>query len=145
MNVWLLQANKEKLPHFWFYVENQRIDVIANVYFSIYKMLWMGFNVKTPDHYGLFINQQSSITGNSLWVQHREQTAHLRRAVVMLFFLFPIWCAWQLIVVLFVAPVKMCASKCEVRKYVVQVEGGIIRESPAFEFFEPKETTRLLG
>lgn len=37
-------ANKEKLPHFWFHLENQRFDVVADVYPKINS--WSdGFNL----------------------------------------------------------------------------------------------------
>jgi len=147
---WNSGANRENLPHFWFHLGTYRIDVIADVYSTMNKLLWTGLKNKTPDHYGIFINEQSTLTGETLWAQQKQHTAHYWPAILAFFLLIPIWFVYQIALSLVITPARICAAKCQVRKYVVQDMGeggkrGVFRQSPAYETLEPGETTRLLA
>lgn len=149
---WNSGANREKLPHFWFHLGNLRIDVLSDVYSSVNRMLWTGLKNRTPDHYGLFINERSTLTGETLWVQQKQHSAHFWPAMLLLFILFPIWFVYQLALSLVITPARMCHARCQVRKYVIQErelgdngKRGSFRLCPAYETIEPGETTRLLA
>jgi len=143
---WNSGATKDKLPHFWFHIGNFRVDVIADVYATMNKVLWKGFRHRTPDHYGIFINEQSTLTGDNMQVQQRQR-AHFWPAIFTLVFLLPLWVLYQIAQSLVINPARMSAAKCQVRKYVVQEnERGSFRHNPAgFDTLDaPGETTRLL-
>jgi len=138
-------TSKGNLPHFWFHVDKQRVDIVADAYFSITKMLWMKISPKAPSHYGIFVNDHSTLNGNTTLAQHEQQNEHYWTSVLSLTLLLPFWILWMLLISFFVLPVQLCLGRCEVRRYWVRAEreGGESRHSEVI--MEPSETTRLLG
>jgi len=76
-------------PRFWFLLENQRIDVIADAYCTFEKKVWRPIATKSPCHYGIFVNDQSTITRNSTLIQYQLQYKHYWVTVLSILFFFP--------------------------------------------------------
>jgi hypothetical protein len=133
-----------KLPHFWFHLETQRIDVIADAYFSIEKQVWKGISPKSPCHYGIFVNDRSTINRNSTLTQHRLQNTHYWVTLLSIFFLLPVWFVWKFLDSFFVVPVQQSMMHCEVRSYWLQEKDGWVTQNEV-GVEAITETTRLLG
>lgn len=141
---WNSGATKENLPHFWFNIGELRIDIIADIYFSVNRVFWMHFWNKAPEHYGIFINDKSTLSGSTLLDYHQTQKKEFLPAVLTLVALLPFWVIWQILVSFVYTPVRTYTAKCEVRKYVVQDKQQGFMQAPSEEVIDPKETTRLI-
>jgi len=138
-------AIEGNLPRFWFHLENQRIDVVADAYYSFEKKIWQGNSPRSPTHYGIFVNDQSTINRNSTLIQHKIQHQHYWATVLSFLFLFPLWAIWQFLDGAFIFPVKQCRTHCQVRNYWIREKGGWMAQNEIdANLTSANETTRLL-
>eukprot|EP00026_Physarum_polycephalum_P013892 Phypoly_transcript_14349.p1 GENE.Phypoly_transcript_14349~~Phypoly_transcript_14349.p1 ORF type:complete len:279 (+),score=30.42 Phypoly_transcript_14349:75-911(+) len=139
-------AMEGNMPRFWFYLEHQRIDVVADAYFSFEKKIWQGNTPRSPTHYGIFVNDQSTINRNSTLSQHKIQFRHYWPTILSFLFLFPLWVAWQFLDGIFILPVQQIRTHCQVRSYWIREKGGWMAQSEiGANLKSANEATRLLG
>jgi len=149
----LLLFNKEELhsgaknsamPHFWFTLPNDlQVTVKANAYYDINQRLWVSLLKKAPNHYGIYINNCSTINRESL--EEGEQRRSCCPRSLWMILAWPIFFIFVMIL-FFAMPIMSCARKCEVRKYLVQpvLESGQWQQQDLMEIMNPKENSSLL-
>jgi len=122
---WKAGAKKHILPYLWFSLGDQKITIIPNAYWGGNSLLWRSIATKSPEHYGIFINNKSTLTGES--VEQQEKRTKYCPSTIYLILLWPIFILWTVVLFILITPIQVFARRCEVRAYVVESADGVER------------------
>jgi len=128
----------------FFICEDTKINICTNPGLNAHAKLWQLPITRHPLYYGVFVNNQSTVTGKT--VEEEDARGKLCPAALYLLFLLPVWVLWVLFAAFVLNPILYRARSCEVRRYYVEGgEEGILRQIQLVGSEKEIEQSSLLG